>query len=165
VSAVRPAHAPVSQFPVLGDCLQIGGLATYLAARDKEPFEGSVPVHDAGTFDADSQQAFPHWRALGHVTWQRGPWQISYALQYIGGLTEAVALDEGFYQHHISSVTYHDIECAYELAGRGRLRLGVTNLTDRDPPFVNANSAANTDAATYRLLGRTYFADIRLRWN
>jgi len=69
------------------------------------------------------------------VTWQRGPWQISYALQYIGGLTESVELDEGFYQHRISSVTYHDIECAYELAGPGRLRLGVTNLTDRDPPF------------------------------
>jgi outer membrane receptor protein involved in Fe transport len=145
--------------------LQIGGLATYLARRDKEPFEGSVPVHDAGAFDVDSRQAFPHWRALGHVTWQRGPWQISYALQYIGGLTESVEPDETVFQHRISSVTYHDIEGAYELAGRGRLRLGVTNLTDRDPPFVNANSQANTDAATYRLLGRTYFADIRFRLN
>jgi hypothetical protein len=80
-----------------------------LAGRDKEPFEGSVPLHDAGPFDADSQQGFPHWRALGHVTWQRGPWQVSYALQYIGGLTESVELDEGFYQHRISSATYHDI--------------------------------------------------------
>ena len=40
MSAVRPAHAPASQFPVVGDCLQIGGLAlTELARRvGRTPF-------------------------------------------------------------------------------------------------------------------------------
>ncbi len=40
MSAVRPAHAPVSQFPVVGDCLQIGGLPlTELAQRvGRTPF-------------------------------------------------------------------------------------------------------------------------------
>ena len=38
-----------------------------------------------------------------------------------------------------------------------------TNLTDKDPPFVNNWTGANTDAATYRLLGRTYFAQLRWR--
>jgi hypothetical protein len=36
-----------------------------------------------------------------------------------------------------------------------RLRLGVGKVTDADPPFIDSNSAADTDVATYRLLGRT----------
>jgi hypothetical protein len=34
-------------------------------------------------------------------------------------------------------------------------------VTNEDPPFVNLASAANTDAGTYRLLGRTYFLELR----
>jgi outer membrane receptor protein involved in Fe transport len=72
-----------------------------------------------------------------------------------------VPLDDGTYRHSISSVTYHDIECGYEFAAGSRVRLGIGNLTGRDPPFVDNSSEANTDAATYRLLGRTYFAEVR----
>ena len=38
----------------------------------------------------------------------------------------------------------------------------MSDLTDREPPFVNNSQQGNTDAATYRLFGRTYFADLRL---
>jgi hypothetical protein len=37
----------------------------------------------------------------------------------------------------------------------------VSNLTNRYPPFVNNSGNDNTDPATYRLLGRTFFADLR----
>jgi len=65
-----------------------------------------------------------------------GPWQISYD-SYIGGLTESVELDEGFYQHRILTVTYHDIECAYELRAR-QIEAGSYQPDRQDPPFVNA---------------------------
>jgi outer membrane receptor protein involved in Fe transport len=42
------------------------------------------------------------------------------------------------------------------------LQVGVTNLTNEDPPFVDTGDG-NTQVATYRLLGRTYFAGIRYR--
>ena len=142
---------------------QVGLLTTYLARRDQQPFDGAAIVHDAGSFDAGRFKAYPHWRALGHVDWQRGPWQLSYALQYIGGYTEEVLLDDGPFRHPIPTVTYHDVECGYALTSGTRLRVGVNNLTDEDPPFVDTNVAANTDVATYRLLGRTYFVDVRLQ--
>ena len=41
------------------------------------------------------------------------------------------------------------------------LRAAITNLTNEDPPYVNLASAANTDPGTYRLLGRTYFLELR----
>ena len=38
---------------------------------------------------------------------------------------------------------------------------GGTNLTDEDTPFINQANGPNTDAATYRLLGRAFFAQLR----
>jgi iron complex outermembrane recepter protein len=142
---------------------QAGLLTTYLPRRDQQPFDGAAIVHNAGSFDAGKFKAYPHWRALGHVAWQRGPWQLGYAFQYIGAYTEEVLLDEGPYRHSIPAVTYHDVESSYVLASGTRLRLGVSNITGADPPFVNTSVAANTDVATYRLLGRTYFVDVRVQ--
>jgi outer membrane receptor protein involved in Fe transport len=55
-------------------------------------------------------------------------------------------------------VLYHDIEFAYRWSDLN-LRAGVSNLSDEDPPFLN-EGAANTDPATYRLLGRTWFMQL-----
>jgi outer membrane receptor protein involved in Fe transport len=41
------------------------------------------------------------------------------------------------------------------------VRAAISNVLDDDPPFVNSGSLANTDSATYRLLGRTYFFELR----
>ncbi len=38
-----------------------------------------------------------------------------------------------------------------------RLRAGVNNLTDEDPVIYPSNQQANTDPATYDILGRRYF--------
>jgi iron complex outermembrane receptor protein len=145
---------------------QGGLLTTYLARRDKQPFDDSLVIHEAGSFDTETLKAYPHWRALAHVGWQRGAWQVTYAVQYIGAYTEDVVLDEtSTYHHAIGAVVYQDVECAYELAANTRLRFGVDNLTGKDPPYVDSNSAGNTDAASYRLLGRTYFAGVRIRFH
>ena len=145
---------------------QGGLLTTYLARRDAQPFEGSLVIHEAGSFDTDNLRAYPHWRALAHVGWERGAWQVTYALQYIGSYTEDVPLDDSItYRHGIAAVVYQDVECGYALAANARLRFGVDNVTGKDPPFVDNNSAGNTDAASYRLLGRTYFAGVRVQFH
>ena len=145
---------------------QGGLLTTYLARRDAQPFEGSLVIHEAGSLDTGNLRAYPHWRALAHVAWERGAWQVTYALQYIGSYTEEVPLDDSItYRHGIAAVTYQDVECAYELAANARLRFGIDNLTGKDPPFVANSSAGNTDAASYRLLGRTFFAEVRVQFH
>jgi iron complex outermembrane receptor protein len=141
-------------------------LATYLARRDAQPFDGSIVIHQAGSFDTDNFRAYPHWRALAHVGWVRGPWRLTYRLQYIGSFTEAVPLDEFItYRHGIAAVVYHDLECGYLLAANTQLRFGVDDVTGKDPPFVANNSGGNTDSASYRLLGRTYFAQVRVQFH
>jgi outer membrane receptor protein involved in Fe transport len=40
------------------------------------------------------------------------------------------------------------------------VRAAITNVTDEEPPYLNI-APANTDVATYRLLGRSYFLELR----
>jgi len=157
----------------LGD-VDVRLLATYLERWDEQPyFEGTVYEY-AGTFAAG---AMPHWRGLGSVDWHSGSWLASYSAEYIGSYTQEVHsigdffglgsfgdhFSEPFetYTRRVESVLYHDLEGRYEFGNGITVRAAITNVTDEDPPFVNLASVPNTDAGTYRLLGRSYFLELR----
>ena len=109
----------------------------------------------------------PRWRALGSIDWHHGRWLASYAAEYIGSYTEPVEPANliGFapYRRSVDAVLYHDLEAGFELDSGVALRAAVTNVLDEDPPYVNGGSIANTDTETYRLLGRSYFVEMRYR--
>ena len=135
-------------------------LATYLDRWDMQPFRDGAVYSYAGNFDAGAR---PRWRASGHLDWRYGPWMASYAVEYIGTYTEIVSpLPEEFgfpfdpYRRQVESALYHDIDARFEFDTGVTLRAAITNITDEDPPYVNI-PPANTDPATYRLLGRSYF--------
>ena len=139
-------------------------LATYLDQWDDQPIPGGEVFHSAG------QSGLPRWRALGSVDWRSGPWTASYSAQYIGSYTEEVAPPFGNdvvvfdpYRRRVEAVLYHDVEAGFEFDSGLAVRAAITNVLDEDPPFVAGDSIANTDTATYRLLGRTYFLELRYR--
>ena len=63
----------------------------------------------------------------------------------------------------VEPVLYHDIEAGIGLGSGVTVRAAITNVTDEDPPYLNI-APANTDVATYRLLGRTYFLELSYRF-
>lgn len=138
-------------------------LATYLDRWDRQPFPDGEVYSYAGNFDAGAR---PRWRASGHIDWHSGPWMGSYAAEYIGGYSERVEPWPAFgiefepFDRRVDPVLYHDIEAGLEFDSGVALRAVITNVTDEDPPYLNI-APANTDAATYRLLGRTYFLELR----
>jgi outer membrane receptor protein involved in Fe transport len=142
-------------------------LATYLDHWDMQPFPGGKVYSYAGTFDPYAG-ARPRWRALGSVSWQRGPWSASYSAEYIGSYSEHVEPwpDVGIefepFDRRVDPVLYHDIEVGFEFDSGVTIRTAITNVTDEDPPYLNI-APANTDVATYRLLGRSYFLELRYR--
>jgi iron complex outermembrane receptor protein len=138
--------------------------ASYLRRHDAQLFHGGDTVREAGTYSSYAS-ALPHWRSLAHVDFDRGPWHLSYSNQWIGGYTECglVFFIEGRYCRSVEGVFYHDVEAALTIRTSLTLRLGVTNLTDRQPPFLDFGTDANTDTSIYRLLGRTFFAGVRYR--
>lgn len=42
-----------------------------------------------------------------------------------------------------------------------RLRVGIENVMDEDPPIIPSWNSANTEASQYDVLGRRYFVDFR----
>lgn len=149
--------------------VNVGLVATYLEEWDAQPFPKGEVFHLAGQLyvDASGARSLPRWRAWGHVDWSRGAWSASYAAQYVSGFSEQVfpfpELGIVFdpYMRKVESAVFHDIEAGYEFGGGLALRAAITNVTDADPPFVDNETSANTDATTYPLLGRTYFVELR----
>ena len=143
--------------PVRGGDVGARLIATHLLEHESQIFEGGTTISNAGR--ANGGMLLPRWRALGGVDWTHGNWRLGYTLQYIGSVDAcSLALDDSPYCASTGSVLYHDVEFAYRWRDLG-LRAGVSNLSDQDPPFLN-EGAANTDPATYRLLGRTWFMQL-----
>jgi iron complex outermembrane receptor protein len=138
-------------------------LATYLDRWDRQPFPDGEVYSYAGNFDAGAR---PRWRASGHVDWRSGAWMASYAAEYIGSYSERVGpwpqFDIEFepFDRRVDRVLYHDIEAGFRFDSGVTVRAAITNVTDEDPPYLNI-APANTDVATYRLLGRSYFLELR----
>ena len=138
-------------------------LATYLDRWDRQQFPRWETLSYAGKFDAGAR---PRWRASGHFDWRSGPWTASYAAEYIGSYSELVepwpafgAVFEPYYRR-VDPVLYHDIEAGFTFDSGVTVRAGITNVTDEDPPYLNI-PPAQTDVTTYRLLGRSYFLELR----
>ncbi len=138
-------------------------LATYLDRWDRQPFLDGEVYSYAGSFDAGAR---PRWRASGHIDWHSGPWMASYAAEYIGSYSELVepwgnfGIDFEPFDRRVDPVLYHDIEAGFKFDSGVTVRAAITNVTDEDPPYLNI-APANTDVATYRLLGRSYFLELR----
>jgi outer membrane receptor protein involved in Fe transport len=137
-------------------------LATYLDRWDTRLPGGELHSY-AGRFDAGAR---PHWRASGHIDWRSGPWMASYAAEYIGSYSERVnpwplfGIEFEPFDRRVDPVLYHDIEAGFTFDSGVAVRAAITNVTDEDPPYLNI-APANTDVATYRLLGRSYFLELR----
>jgi len=138
--------------------------ASYLARHDTQLFPGGDTIREAGTYSTYSA-ALPRWRSLAHVYFDRGPWHFSYSNQWIGGYTECnfVLFQVDEYCRRVDDVFYQDVEAALTIRNSLTLRLGVNNLTNQQPPFLNFGNDANTDTSTYRLLGRTFFVAVRYK--
>ena len=69
-------------------------------------------------------------------------------------------IDFEAFDRRVDSVLYHDMEAGFRFDAGVSVRAAITNVTDEDPPYLDI-APANTDVATYRLLGRSYFLELR----
>jgi outer membrane receptor protein involved in Fe transport len=64
----------------------------------------------------------------------------------------------------VSSWNYFDLGLAWEWDFGLLLRLGINNLTDKEPPLMGNAQANNTDALMYDVYGRTYYLNLRYQF-
>jgi iron complex outermembrane recepter protein len=141
-------------------------MATYLTSYDVAPFTDADTIGVAGTRYVFG--AFPRWRGLGYVEYSAGPWFGSWQTQYVGTMDECevneFAAPDAFQGcREIEQGWYQDLQLGYRFELGPVLTFTISNLTGEDPSRVNFNAAANTDPATYPLLGRTFFVSLSYR--
>jgi outer membrane receptor protein involved in Fe transport len=125
-------------------------------AEDLEGLHTNVTAEDGGTYAEDKINFSLHW--------YRGSFSVGYLAEYISSIeapTQYLTLAStglAYYQS-IDSYLYHDVVFNYDLnqIGNTRLTLGITNISDEDPPYIDGAFNANTDPNTYRMFGMGYF--------
>ncbi len=168
VDAQAAYRVPIAQYGSL--VFSLAG--TYLDKVESTPVPGQGSYDCAGLFGFTCQTVNPRWRHNARVSWNT-PWHGDVSLLW--RFLSKVKLDnndsnpllfgssfgeESHYNTHIGSYSYFDFSTSWTVIEQLRIRAGVNNILDKDPPFVTseivAGGAANT-YETYDTLGREVY--------
>lgn len=143
---------------------KVGLDATYTStfknnATPGEP--GTRSVDYAGTLGQQFGN-ITRWRGTATFNWGKGNWNAQWHTRYIHRLTLLNADSVTGASKPLASVVYNDIQLGYAVPSiHTRFSFGVDNLMNRMPPLVYQTSLnANTDVATYNVIGRYYHARV-----
>ena len=122
-------------------------------------------IYDGGGMYAEDKISYS-------LDWARGNWRAAYLGEYISEIdapitasyfgADGIIGNPGEYAQTVDSQLYHDVTVKYTHDTGVSLALGLTNITDEEPPYIDTGFNANTDPSTYRLFGRGYY--VRLSW-
>ncbi|MCG8465367.1 MAG: TonB-dependent receptor [Xanthomonadales bacterium] len=143
-------------------------LLTWLDERESTVLS---TVDAAGRFEDRnglSRGVYPEWKGTFNVDWSYGNFGASVNIDYLGSIDEfdtgdlnaGLSEDQAFVQE-VDAQVYVDFVARYNFAWGTQISGGITNIFDNDPPFINGEFNSGTDVDTYRLLGRSWFAEIR----
>jgi outer membrane receptor protein involved in Fe transport len=128
------------------------------------------------------------WRGTGTVTWRKGNWNANASAYYIGSFADAGAttnaasytslgapgylskqFDSGtyLYRYVVRDITTYNASIGYRFAGggpkwlgRSSIRVGVINLTDREPPLSSATAGFSSSVHGSLFPGRTWTVEL-----
>ena len=106
----------------------------------------------------------PRFKANTGVTYSNGPFAATFRWRYIDKMNHAdVVANAAATTPGVPSYSYFDIDAHYVINRQFTIGVGLTNLTDRDPPFVSG-APLTTDGAAYDVVGRTWFASLKAKF-
>jgi outer membrane receptor protein involved in Fe transport len=125
-------------------------------------------------------RSFPEWRWRFDTDWALGDWGVSFSVEFIDTVVTCgspyginFCEDEGagvgvepsevyIYEDESGKHYYLDLVGRYTIPGWGtQISAGVTNLTDKELPFINQGFNATTDEDMFRAYGRSWFVNIK----
>ena len=112
-----------------------------------DDFVSGMSTQSAGTLVIVIGVAWPKIRMKGTLDWRLGPWHLARNAQFIASVTECgdknlIPFLQPTDCRTISSHLYHDLFATYEWRSGVRLNLGIENVLDTRPPFVNTSYSA-----------------------
>jgi outer membrane receptor protein involved in Fe transport len=133
---------------------------TYLDTFEQSPAPGAPPVRRVGTY-TDATGTLARVRGTARVTWERGPFSLSTAARYVGGVSnDGSLLVDG---EHLQADSYfqNDWMASYEFTDADlKIMVSVENAFDEMPPFLEGNYANGFDQGTFNSRGRFFMTRI-----
>ena len=142
--------------------LNVDLTTTYLNEYVVTPFPGGENIEFDGHIGGGNG-GYPKWRGYGVITADFGAPELTWSTQWIGKATDFNA-DPGDIGYKTPNIFYHNVQLAFDVQDKLRFALGVDNLFDKKPPFIQSWTDANTDTMTYDLLGRRFYASFRRKF-
>ena len=135
-------------------------LWAHLLEREKTPRPGA-PIQDLrGTHTpvtAEDGGTYAENKANASIHYYRGDFSVGYLAEYISSIDAPAVFVT--YNQPVDSYLYHDLVFNYTMdtIGETKLTVGITNVGDEAPPYIDPGFNATTDPNTYRVFGRGYF--------
>jgi iron complex outermembrane recepter protein len=164
-----------------GGKLSFNLTGTYTKDFNTVPLPGETAYNCTGYAGNTCGPPQPHFRSVLSTTWL-APWygaDLTLRWRFIGptqmeGVSQNPQLAaSGYYQgYNIPGYNYLDLSASAQVTSFLDVRVGVNNITDKDPPVVlggtfgcNANNCNdNTWLGTYDALGRYLYAHVTLKF-
>jgi iron complex outermembrane recepter protein len=110
-----------------------------------------------------SDQGWLEKQGTTSINWTKDRWKVNLVTRYIGKASAANFYPDVIIDSHV----YHDARLSYRMQGT-EIYIGVSNLTDQDPPFFPTSSsgtqALDTVPAYYDVYGRSIYAGFKARF-
>jgi outer membrane receptor protein involved in Fe transport len=104
----------------------------------------------------------PKWRGVLGISYDfLDRFQVGTRVRYIDSMIDVVALtNPAAAPPGVKAYTYADLDAAWRINETFRLRAGVVNVFDKEPPIVRGTPGV-TNQATYDAIGRRYFIGLK----
>jgi iron complex outermembrane receptor protein len=106
-----------------------------------------------------SDLSHPKWKANTMFGYTMGPVGAALHWRYIAAMQDLMD-GPGSGDPGIAAYSYFDLDVNYQVTSQIQLTGGLTNLFNKQPPRV-AGAPLLTDAATYDVMGRTYYVGVK----
>ena len=142
----------------------VTGNAQYLIHDINLQAPGTLPADFAGTWQIVGGSEFgePRWKALLNLGYGEDNWSVSFTERYTGGVTEFQGTP-GAFGNNAPGVFYTDISGTYNY-DNASVTIGIDNLLDKDPPFLNDSATNSITNGGYDYIGRYMYMKVKFKF-
>jgi iron complex outermembrane receptor protein len=146
---------------------RFSSLIAYTHKFDVASLPGSPVLNYAGSIgntEVSPEMAHPHWKANTAFGYSIGPVSAALHWRYIAAMEhQDRVVDPTSSTPGVPAYNYFDVDAHWNVIEHLELTAGLTNLTDKAPPFVSGQPLT-TDTATYDIIGRTYYVAFKAKF-
>ncbi|MEO5494995.1 MAG: TonB-dependent receptor [Sphingomonas sp.] len=145
--------------------IELSSTASYLKTYRVAGLLGSPTLNYAGSAGyggVGGGITHPKWKINTSIGYLSDDFRATLLWRHISSMVHSdLVANPASTTQGIKAYNYLDLNFGFNVAKLFTLGFGVNNLTDKAPPFISA-SPLTTDAATYDVIGRSFYASVKV---